>query len=279
MLEVWLLTHDEELNLPACLESVKALPAKVVVIDSGSTDATVSLARGFGATVVVHPFETHSQQWNWALQTLPSTSEWILALDADQRLTPELAAEIQKVLRIPPAVDGYYLNRRQIFRARWIRHGGYYPKRMLKLFRRSRASCDETERVDSRFHVDGKCGFLENDMIEDNQKERDLNFWLSKHQRYAKCQAQEDWERHFQKVKGKGRGDFFGTPDQRVLRLKQIWNGLPLYLRPFLYFGWRYFFRFGFLDGKSGFVFHFLQAFWYRLLIDIHLDELKSGKR
>lgn len=182
-LAVWILAFNEEKNLASCLESIAPLQAKMVIVDSGSTDATLAIAAKHGVQVFLHAFESHSKQWNWALENLPRENEWVLALDADHRLTPELAQEILSVLRQNPSYDGFYLNRRQIFRSKWIRHGGYYPKYMMKLFRRSSATCDENELLDFRFYISGPTQCLKHDLVEDNRNESDLDFWISKHQR------------------------------------------------------------------------------------------------
>jgi glycosyltransferase involved in cell wall biosynthesis len=278
---VVILTYNEEANLPACLESLRGLECEVFVVDSGSSDATREIARAFGAQVFEHPFESHAQQWNWALQNLPIATDWVLGLDADQRLTSELGQELIELFTVNSdgldAIDGFYIKRRQIFRGRWIRHGGYYPKYLLKLFRRDRVSVDCHDMVDHHFWVNGATARLKHDLIEDNQKEADLAFWIEKHNRYAVLHAQEEWARR-NGLKWPVQPSLFGNPDQRVAWLKQCWYHLPLYVRPFLYFFYRYFLRLGFLDGKQGFIFHFLQGFWYRLLIDIKIDELRRSQ-
>lgn len=275
---VLVLTRDEELNLPRCLESVADWVDEIFLVDSGSRDRTCEIAKGFGAEVLFHPFETHARQWNWVLQSVPVRTRWILALDADQRVTRELRDEILESL--PSAaenVGGFYLSRRQIFRGRWIRHGGYYPKYLLKLFRRGAAWVDENDLVDHRFYVKGATRRLRSDLIEENVKENDIAVWLEKHIRYAGRQAQEEFRRRSSKISWTIRPSLWGDVNERTLYLRDLWYRLPLYLRPFLYFGYRYFIRLGFLDGKEGFVFHFLQAFWYRLIVDIKLDELRCS--
>ena len=276
---VVILTLDEAKNLEACLASLGGWAGEVFVVDSGSTDGTQALAERAGAKVVTHPFETHAKQWNWALRELPISHPWVLALDADHRVTPALAGEIARATAAEAGIDGYYVRRRQIFRGRFIRHGGYYPVHLLKLFRRGGAWCDERERLDFRFYVQGPIGRLQGDLVEDNRNEADISFWIAKHNRFATLQAEEEFERGRQQTGFLIQPSLFGTPDQRTLWLKRLWYRLPLYVRPFLYFGYRYFFRLGFLDGREGFVFHFLQAFWYRLLVDIKLDELRRGRR
>lgn len=272
------LTRNEERNLAACLSSVHGWTSDIFVVDSGSSDGTLKIAEAYDAKTFLHPFETHSKQWGWALNNLPIRTEWVLALDADQRVTPELYEEILRLLNNDRAgeINGCYVKRKQIFRGRWIRHGGYYPKYLLKLFRRDYVWTDEGDLVDHHFRVRGETSKLNGDIIEDNRNEADISTWIEKHNRYASLQAREDVSRLQKDKVERPRASLFGTPDERVLRLKEVWDKLPLYVRPFLYFVYRYILRLGFLDGKQGFIFHFLQGFWYRLLIDIKLDELRQ---
>lgn len=275
ILSAIILTHNEEQNLPACLSSLQLLGCPIFVVDSGSTDRTLEIASQFGAMILEHPFTTHTQQWAWALKNVPVESEWVLALDADQAITSELAAEIRTQLGAS-ASDGLYIKRRQVFRGRWIKHGGYYPKYLLKLFRRDKVYLHAGDAVDHHFYVRGSCGKLQYDLIEANHKEDNISFWIEKHNRYAALMAAEE-----QRNRGGGyefpiTASLFGSPDQRVTWLKRLWSRLPLFVRPTLYFTYRYFLRAGFLDGKEGFIFHFLQAYWYRLLVDINLDEIRN---
>jgi glycosyltransferase involved in cell wall biosynthesis len=271
---VVVLTFNEEQNLEACLDSVRGWSTDVFVIDSGSTDRTLDIAAAAGAQVRSHVFITHAQQWRWALEALPLRTEWVLALDADQRVTPALRDAIVAAVADPgERVDGFFLCRRQIFRGRWIRFGGYYPKYLLKLFRRSRVAVDESDLVDHHFVVAGRTGTLRGDLIEDNRNEAAIAVWTEKHNRYAVLQARQDLAAASARV---GVAALWGTPDERIRFLKQWWAHLPLFVRPCLYVFYRYILRLGFLDGKQGFVFHVLQGFWYRLLVDINIDELSS---
>lgn len=273
-----ILTYNEEKNLAACLQSLDQWLSGIVVVDSGSTDATVAIAKQYGARVLTHSFESHAKQWRWALESLDDTVDWILGLDADQRVSQELCEELRRIFGNPKeisGVDGFYVKRREIFRGRWIRHGGYYPKYLLKLFRRDKVFVDVGELADHHFFVRGETEKLRCDIVEDNQKEADLSFWIEKHNRYARLQAEQELA-HTGRWPSRPR--LFGSPDERVFWLKSLWYRMPLYLRPLLYFTYRYFLRLGFLDGKQGFIFHFLHAFWYRLLVDIYCEDLTSRR-
>lgn len=273
-LTVVVLTLNEARNLRACLESVAGSASRTVVVDSGSTDDTVSIATELGADVVTHPFETHARQWQWALAQLPAGTDWVLGLDADQRLTPELREEIQRLVTAGTAANGAFVRRRQVFRGKWIRYGGYYPKYLLKLFRRNHVSVDDGDLVDHHFVVAGQTIKLQGDIIEDNRNEAEIAVWTAKHNRYAVLQARQEMSAGSTHV---ATSALFESPDRRVQWLKHVWRRLPLYVRPCVYVFYRYVLRLGFLDGKQGFIFHVLQGFWYRLLVDINIDELRAG--
>lgn len=273
------LTLNEIRNIEECLRSLQQITPDILVVDSGSTDGTVERARELGARVIFHEFTTHADQWKFALHE-PLRGEWVIALDADQRVTPELAASLRVVAsRAGPETEGIYVNRLHVFRGQPMRHGGLYPKWMLKVFRKGTAFTDPRELLDFRFYVRGETVRAQGELIEDNRNEAEISFWIDKHNRFATRQANEEIDRWERRDAWVIPPKFFGTPDQRILWLKSRWYRMPRYSRPFLYFAWRYFVRLGFLDGKQGFIFHVLQAFWYRLLVDIKIDDLVTAKR
>lgn len=270
------LTRDEALNLPACLASMRDLVDEIYVVDSGSTDGTQDIAAAAGAMVITHEFNGHSAQWQWALAELPLRHEWVLGLDADQRLTPELAEELRARFRQPEQLAqyaGFYVKRRNIFRGKWIRWGGYYPKRFIKLFRRGRLRHEAADLLDHHFHVQGRVGRLDHDIIEENRKEEQIDFWVQKHLRYAELLAMEEVRRRNGVAPTAVKPSLFGNPDERAEWQKHTWALLPRFIRAPAYFIWRYVFLLGFLDGKQGFAFHFLHAFWFRLVTDLKIDE------
>jgi glycosyltransferase involved in cell wall biosynthesis len=280
-LTVLVTTRDEAKNIERCLAAVRPLANQLFVLDSESTDGTVDIAKRYADEVVPLTYD-HSRiiPWifQWALDNLPIRNEWVLILEADQAVSPALADEIRRVADAPEGgPDAYFLRRIQFFRGRRLRWGGYGVKRMLKLFRRSRGRLDPAEQ-DTRVYVDGEVGELHGTLEEWNRKEDEILFYLSKHLRYAEAFAREEIERR-RGLEFRGTPRFFGTPDERVLWQKRLWYRMPLFIRPFLYFFHRYFLRLGVLDGWNGFVFHFLQAFWFRLVVDLRIGELRDGGR
>lgn len=271
-----ILTFNEEQHLPRLLKSIKGLEADVHVLDSGSTDQTLAICEQFGAIVKTNAFENHPKQWDFALKNFSITTPWIIGLDADQIVEPDL---YQKLLTFNSsnyeAVDGIYFNRKNIFKGKWIKHGGYYPKYMLKMFRNGEGYSDTNENMDHRFIVPGKTVvWKDGHILEENLKENSISFWIAKHNKYSDLIAQEEIERlknlRFQTIKPK----LFGAPDERVAYLKSIWWRLPRGFRPACYYIYRMTFKLGFLDGKTGMLFHFMQAFWFRLIVDVKIAEL-----
>ncbi len=275
------LTFNEEQHLPRLLKSVAGLNAPLFILDSGSTDETLSIAEKFGAEVKQHAFENHPKQWDFALKNFEVNTPWIIGLDADQIVTPELF-ELLTHFRDQDyaAVNGIYFNRKNFFKGKWIKHGGYYPKYQLKMFRKDIGFSDTNENMDHRFLVPGKTAiWKKGHLLEENLKENEISFWISKHNRYSDLVAEEEVERlqalRTQTLQPK----LFGDPYQRTAALKKIWWQLPRGLRPFLYFGYRMTFQLGFLDGRTGILFHFLQGFWFRLIVDVKIKEQLKKQR
>lgn len=269
------LTFNEEQHLPRLLNSIAQLNAPLFILDSGSTDQTLKIANDFGATVKYNAFENHPKQWDFALKNFDIQSPWIIGLDADQIVTQELFEQLAHFNNEQyKDVNGIYFNRKNFFKGKWIRFGGYYPKYLLKMFRTGVGFSDTNENMDHRFVVPGKTiTWKKGHILEENLKENEISFWISKHNRYSDLVAEEEVERmqalRSQTIQPK----LFGDPYQRMAFLKKIWWQLPRFLRPFIYFGYRMTFQLGILDGKTGILFHFLQGFWFRIIVDVKIEE------
>lgn len=271
-----ILAFNEEQHLPRLLESIKNLRAPAYVLDSGSTDATLTICKDYGATVRQHPFTNHPKQWHAALQAFPVSTPWIIGLDADQVVSKELSDKLSRFSDADYAgIDGIYFNRKNYFKGQWLKYGGYYPRYLLKMFRYKVGYSDLNENMDHRFIVPGKTMIWKDGyLIEENLKENNISFWISKHNRYSDLVAEEEFERRNSLRAQTVRPDYFGSPDQKIAWLKNLWWRLPLFIRPFLYLFYRLVFQLGILDGKKGILFHFLQGFWFRLIVDVKLNEL-----
>jgi glycosyltransferase involved in cell wall biosynthesis len=279
MLSVVILTLNEEANLPVALASLRGLDAEIFLVDSGSTDRTLEIARAAGCRVVEHPFENYAVQRNWAFDHLPIGTPWTLCLDADERLTPELVDEIKAMLSQPDnPYDGYMLRKRTIFMGRWLRHGGQYPAYHLRLFRSGRGRC-EARLYDQHFVVDGQVGKLRNDYVDVITS--DLGTFVARHNRWAELEAAEILARS----SGAARQGptvapvLTGTAIERRRFLRtRVYHRFPLFVRPFLFWFYGYVLRAGFLDGIEGLVFHTLQRFWFRFLVDARIWERQRAR-
>ena len=270
-----ILTFNEEQHLPRLLNSITELNAPTFILDSGSTDDTLKIAESFGAIVKFHPFENHPKQWDYALKNFEVQTPWVIGLDSDQVVTPEL---LELLINFNDDtyrnVEGIYFNRKNIFKGKWIKHGGYYPKYQLKMFRYGIGYSDLNENMDHRFIVAGNTTiWKKGHLLEENLKENEIRFWIDKHNRYSDLVANEEIERMENLRKQTIKPKLFGDPYQRTAYLKSMWWKLPRFLRPFIYFAYRMTFQLGFLDGRIGILFHFLQGFWFRLIVDVKIAE------
>jgi glycosyltransferase involved in cell wall biosynthesis len=276
MLSVIILTLNEEANIPAALGSLRGLDAEIFVVDSGSTDRTVAIARAAGCHVVEHPFENYAVQRNWAFDRLPIAAPWTLCLDADERLTPELVDEFEAILsKGDSPYDGYMLRKRTIFMGRWIRHGGQYPAWHLRLFRSGHGRCED-RLYDQHFVVRGSVGRLANDYVDVITS--DLGTFVARHNRWAELEAREILATSGGAAPPRATvtAQLTGTAIERRRFLRtRVYQRFPLFVRPFLFWFYGYFLRGGFLDGAEGLIFHTLQRFWFRFLIDAKIWELQ----
>jgi glycosyltransferase involved in cell wall biosynthesis len=268
-----LLVRDEEDNIKFCLDSVKGLCSEILILDSGSTDRTIEICREYTDKIFTHPFSDSASQWAWALANLSIGYDWVLPLDADHVVTPELRADLARAVKKPTEeINGYYSRHQYLFWGKPI-HG--FKQYTLRAFRRSKASVDPSERTDFKVCVEGRTATLPGTLYEYNRKELSINWWIDKHQRFAARVAADEVLRRARVLRWQVPARLLGTPDERVVWMKNLWCRIPLFVRPLLYFSYRYFLRGGFLDGRIGFIYHFMQAFWYRMLVDVRIAEIR----
>lgn len=278
MLSVLIPVRNEKGNIAECIDSV-CWADEIVVVDSGSTDGTIELAKRKGASVVQFQWNGRfPKKKNWALANVPWKNEWVLILDADERIMPELAAEIQAELKQPRA-GGYFLNRRFIFLNQWIKHCGYYPSWNLRLFRHQLGRYEQVQTTglasgDNEVHehiiLKGATARLKHDML--HYAYPDIYTWMEKHNRYSNWEAEVE----VNALEAQGDGQNIGSQlsKRRALR---VWSR-KLPFRPTLRFYYSYFLKRGFLDGRAGYIFCRLLA-TYEMLNVYKAYELKQRNR
>jgi glycosyltransferase involved in cell wall biosynthesis len=266
---------NESRHLPRCLASLYGTVDKILVADCFSTDDTVRIAQEHGAVLVQRAWVNHASQFHWALTQLDEDTDWVLRLDADEYLTPELIAEIRERLpSVSPSVDGVVVVRRMTFQGRLIRHGGVFPIHVLRLFRYGRGEC-ENRWMDEHIKVAGPTEYFKGELIDDNLNS--LTWWIDKHNRYASREAVDllNLKYRFMPFETVARLQIGNQAGLKRWVKERVYSRLPTGLRALSYFLYRYIIRAGFLDGRSGLEFHVLQAFWYRFLVDAKLREVE----
>jgi len=248
-LSVVIITYNEEANLGRTLESVQPLvkddQGEIIVVDSGSTDRTVEIAKAHGAKVFVEPWKGFAGQKNSAIDK--ASGEWILALDADEEINPGVKDGISRVLGpdegVYRTVSGAWISRKNYFLGRWMKHGGFYPDRKLRLLRRGKGRFEDRA-VHETLQVDGPTVVLEHDY--------DTLDIAILHHAYPSLSSYID---HMNRYSSLG-GEMAAAQGQRGFSL------INIVLRPLATFIYNYFFRLGFLDGREGLLLHLYHAIY-----------------
>jgi len=276
-LTVIILTKNEENNIEKCIKSFGPLAKRFVIIDSYSTDNTLLISKRLGADIYQNEFVDHSTQVNWGLENVDYDSEWIMRIDADEELTEELANEIrEKLSNLSANINGVNIRRRVYFMGKWIKHGGIYPTILLRIFRNGKAYCEQKVMDEYMVLKEGDTINFKYDLIDKNTK--DLTWWINKHNWYSNKEV-IDYNQTILNLSSNDniKPSLFGSHANRKRWLKyRAFYKTPLMIRAHWYFIYRYILRLGFLDGKEGLIFHFLQGYWYRFLVDAKIFELKK---
>jgi glycosyltransferase involved in cell wall biosynthesis len=271
-----ILTFNEAIHIERAIANARQISRDVIVIDSFSTDGTVELATRAGARVLQNQFTNHAVQFNWGLLNAGIDAAWTLRLDADELLGDDLIARIRRELPALPAdVTGVIFNRRHLFMGRWIRHGGRYPLLLLRLWRTGQGEVENRWMDEHVILRSGRAVRMDGAFSDAN--ENDLTFFTAKHNGYATREAVEVLNGRYRLFE-KG-GSLTSENSGWQARAKRwtkerIYNRFPLGVGPLVYFLQRYTVGLGFLDGKEGLIYHFLQGFWYRFLVDAKVMEL-----
>lgn len=274
---VIILTYNEELHIRRCLENVCPIAKKVYVIDSPSTDNTVTICNEFeNVEVVVHKYPgNQAEQFNWALDNVKIDTEWVLRLDADEYLLPELVEELySRVPTMPLGVAGVEFRRRHIFMGKWVKRG-IYPVIMMRMFRTGMGRYDARLMDEHIALKEGRSMVFDNDFCDHSLI--DVSDYCRKHINYAEREACEVLDEEFTLSSHIDTSLTLGEQAQEKHQKKGTYNKLPLFWRSFAYFCYRYFLKGAFLDGKEGFLFAFLQGWWYRTLVDAKIYECKKA--
>jgi glycosyltransferase involved in cell wall biosynthesis len=267
------LTRNEECHIARCIESLSGTVARVVVIDSGSTDRTVEIASSLGADILHNSWKNYATQFQWGIDNAGINTDWTMRIDADEYLEPKLRDSIRRFCQTPGDANAAYFRRKMVFLGRPITHGLIYPAMMLRLWRTGRGRMEERWMDEHVVVENAVTATLDGDLVDENLN--DLGWWTAKHVGYATREVYDIVASHEREWRASTAKALTGQARRKRFLKDNVYVRLPSALRSTLYFFYRYFLGLGFLDGKAGFYFHFLQAYWYRTLVDAKLFELE----
>ena len=271
-----IITKNEEMHIERCINNIKNLVSDILIIDSFSNDNTIEIIKKLNIKFVQNKFINHAKQFNFGLSQLSPNTEWVLKIDADEILSLSLIAEIKKKLpNLDKNINGIYIRRRLIFQNTLIKYGRLFPVRLLRLFRFQKGVCDNRW-VDEKIIVEGKTEKFNEYIIDQNLKS--LSEWIIKHDRYSSAEALNfllvKYNSLFNTLEKSQLN--FETINTISLKSRNLYAKLPLILRALMIFSYRYFFCLGFLHGKAGLIYFFLQSLWYRMLVDAKILEVEK---
>ncbi len=276
-ISVIILTKDEEIHIRRCIENILPIAKEIFIIDSFSTDKTLDIAKEYpNVKILQNKWVNHATQFNWALENAPIQTKWLLRLDADEYLTEELKDELKdKLPSLPDDITGVIFPLRRVFLGRTIKKGMPQIK-LMRLFQYGKAK-SEVRQMDEHIElIEGKPIEFDNEFADNNLN--NLSWWSQKHIGYAIREATDLLDIEFN-LTGEGNNDKNRSINKqaKAKRIKKHkYAKQPLFWRSFAYFLYRYFLRGGWREGKEGFLWHFLQGWWYRTLVDAKIYEIKK---
>lgn len=279
-ISVVILTYNEEIHIRRCIENLLSTVKHIFVVDSFSNDATLSIAKEYDkVTVLQNKWENnHAKQFNWGLEHADIRTKWVLRLDADEYLTEDLKHELSERLPLlPQDVTGVVFPLRRVFLGRTMKRGGMKQIKLLRLFQYGKAK-SEIRLMDEHIQLtEGRAIEFSGEFADDNLN--NISWWTQKHVGYAIREAIDMLDIEYD-LTGVAIDDANKNLSEQALakrKLKHKYVNQPMFWRAFFYFCYRYFLKLGFLDGKEGFLWHFLQGWWYRTLVDAKIYEVKKA--
>lgn len=272
-----ILTYNEEIHIRRCIENVNQFTKKVYIVDCFSTDKTAKIAKELGAEVIEHKWPgNQAEQFNWALDTLKIDTEWILRLDADEYLQPELIEELQEKLpTMPDNISALSLPLSRAFCGKILHHGIVNNIKIIRIFRTGKARYEKRLMDEHLSVLSGETVELKNQFVDDSRIP--IGQFIDKHNRYAAREAALLLDAEYHLTNTDILPQDHGKEVESKRAQKARYARMPLFWRAFGYFIYRYIIKLGFLDGKEGFLWDFLQGWWYRTLVDAKIFEIKRA--
>lgn len=263
-----ILTYNEEKNIANAINSVKEISKRIVVVDSYSNDKTVEIAKSLGVEIYQNKWINYSKQFQFALTHTNINTQWIFRLDADEIISIEASKEINTICKENKDTDinGIVVRFEVNFLGKSLKHGGIYPFKKLLVFKKDKGYIEDRSMDEHIILTEGKSVELKNDSFHRDYK--DLSSWIDKHNKYSSREVEDYFNSN-----NKGSNQLNKSAKIKRFVKMNIYYKLPLGTRAHLYFLYRYYFKLGFLDGKEGKIFAFMQAYWYRFLVDAKIYE------
>jgi len=276
-ISVIILTYNEEKHIERCIKSLKPFVKEIFIVDSYSTDKTIDIAQSLGAKVYQNKWVNYATQFQWGLDNCPIKTKWVMRMDADEYVEPLLAKNITNTLStINDDIKGIYLKRKVFFMDKWIKWGGFYPHVLLRIWQYKYGRIEQRWMDEHIVLSEGKTIIINDGNIVDDNK-NNITWWINKHNNYATREMLDlmNIKYNFMPIDDALKNN--DDPQAKIKRYikENLYSKLPYGIRPFIYFIYRYFLRLGFLDGFRGFVWHFMQGWWYRMLVDVKCYEFE----
>jgi len=274
-LSIFIPTFNEEIHIERALKSALSLTSNIFVVDSHSTDKTVEIAERMGVKVFQYKWEANSnwaKKFNWTLQHVPFPTSWIMRLDADEYLTLDFIQKIRlELYGLPEDVTAISINRREYFMRRWMKHGGTYPKTMIRIVRKGKAFF-ESRIIDEHIEItEGRSIYWNIDICDD--KIISLTKWIANHNIHATKEAITLIDHELGLFSTNDETNNLDAAAFKTRKKKNFYAKLPYFWRAWAFFAYRYVIKFGFKDGVEGFLYCFLQCLWYRTIADAKILE------